>query len=118
MFSTSHLSADEQVLAFEDRRISRGELDVLTANFAAALDTRGIRQGDRVALMSSNRPEFVVALRAIWRLGASVVLIGTLAWFAAELGGDRVGLAERFAAGAQALWPLVVVLSSRAARRG
>ena len=26
----------------------------------------------RVALMSSNRPEFVVAMRAIWRLGAAV----------------------------------------------
>ena len=25
--------------------------------------------------MSSNRPEFVVALRAIWRLGAAVVLL-------------------------------------------
>ena len=29
--------------------------------------------------MSSNRPEFVVALRAIWRLGAAVVLISP-AW--------------------------------------
>ncbi len=49
--------------------------------------------------------------------GASVVLLGTLAWFGVELGGDRVGLAERVAAGAQALWPLAVVLSARAARR-
>lgn len=48
---------------------------------------------------------------------ASAVLLGTLAWFGAELGGDRVGLAERAAAGAQALWPLVVVLSARAVRR-
>lgn len=49
--------------------------------------------------------------------GASVVLLGTLAWFGAELGGDRVGLAERVAAGSQALWPLVVVLSARRHRR-
>lgn len=45
--------------------------------------------------------------------GASVVLLGTLAWFAAELGGERVGLAERAAAGTQSLWPLVVVLTAR-----
>jgi len=49
--------------------------------------------------------------------GACVVLLGTLAWFGAELGGDRVGLAERAAAGAQALWPIVVVLSARPAGR-
>ena len=48
-------------------------------------------------------------------VAGSTVLLGTLAWFGAELGGDRVGLAERAAAGAQSLWPLVVVLSARAA---
>ena len=35
--------------------------------------------GERVALMASNRPEFVVALHAIWRLAAAVVLISP-AW--------------------------------------
>ena len=49
-------------------------------------------------------------------VAASVVLVGLVLWFAAELhGGDR-GLAERTAAGAQALWPLAVVVSSRRAR--
>lgn len=50
-------------------------------------------------------------------VGASTVLLGTLAWFGTELGGDRVGLAERVAAGAQSAWPLVVVLTARAASR-
>lgn len=49
-------------------------------------------------------------------VGASAVLLGTLAWFGAELGGDRVGLAERVAAGAQSAWPLVVVLTARSAQ--
>ena len=40
--------------------------------------------GDRVALMSSNRPEFVVALRAIWRLGAAAVLLSP-AWRETEV---------------------------------
>jgi hypothetical protein len=50
---------------------------------------------------------------------ATGTLLLTLAWFFAELGlsGQRVGLAERVAAGAQALWPLVVVLSVRRAQR-
>lgn len=50
--------------------------------------------------------------------GASVLLLGTLGWFVAELSsdGDRVGLAERTAAASQAVWPLVVVSSTRLSR--
>lgn len=56
------------------------------------------------------------ALRTPAVAAASFLLVGTLAWFGVELGGDRVGLAERVAAGTQALWPLVVVLSARRLR--
>lgn len=51
--------------------------------------------------------------------GAGAVLVGTLAWFIAELAADsdRVGVSERIAAGAQAMWPLAVVLSTRVSRR-
>jgi long-chain acyl-CoA synthetase len=45
----------------------------------ATLRGRGVTAGGRVALMASNRPEFVVALHAIWRLAAVVVLISP-AW--------------------------------------
>src|SRR5882724_10361652 len=51
---------------------------------ATVLEHRGVRPGERVALMSSNRPEFVIALRAIWRLGASAVLLSP-AWKRAEV---------------------------------
>lgn len=46
---------------------------------------------------------------------ASGILLLILALFFAEqlVGGQRVGLAERVAAGAQALWPLAVVVSMR-----
>ncbi|WP_199255435.1 class I adenylate-forming enzyme family protein [Mycolicibacterium mengxianglii] len=70
---------DPEVLAFEQRRFRRSELDELTANLAAQLHRRGVCAGQRIALMSSNRPEFIVALRAIWRLGAAVVLLSP-AW--------------------------------------
>ncbi len=72
------------VLAFGDRQYTMTELDALSDGMAGTLATRGVRAGDRVALMSSNRPEFVVALRAIWRLGASVVLLSP-AWKLAEV---------------------------------
>ncbi len=49
---------------------------------------------------------------------ASVVLLGLVAWFAVELHGGQRGLAERAAAGAQALWPLAVVVTTRLANAG
>jgi long-chain acyl-CoA synthetase len=65
------------LLAFEDRQYTRSLLDALTSGMATVLEQRGVRRGERVALMSSNRPEFVVALRAIWGLGAGVVLLSS-----------------------------------------
>jgi hypothetical membrane protein len=60
---------------------------------------------------------------ALLRPTAGVLATATLAvalgWFVVELstGGPRIGLSERVSAGAQSLWPLAVVLSSRAGRR-
>ena len=49
------------------------------------------------------------------RAGAAGVLLGLLVWFGTELigGGRQVGLAERVLAGAEAVWPLAVVLACR-----
>ncbi|MEV0685381.1 AMP-binding protein [Nocardia sp. NPDC050378] len=66
-------------LVFEEQAYAADELDALAAGLADELAGRGVRTGDRVALMSSNRPEFVVAVLAVWRLGACVVLISP-AW--------------------------------------
>jgi hypothetical membrane protein len=54
-------------------------------------------------------------LRPLPSIAAAAVLLGLLGWFAVELYGDgvRVGLTERLLAGAQAFWPLAVVLSAR-----
>jgi acyl-CoA synthetase (AMP-forming)/AMP-acid ligase II len=72
------------LLAYGDRQYTRSELDGLTSGLATMLEQRGVRAGGRVALMSSNRPEFVVALQAIWSLGAAVVLMST-SWKRAEV---------------------------------
>lgn len=56
----------------------------------------------------------VRVLRTRPALCASAVLFATLGAFAAELArqGDHIGLTERAAAGAQAVWPLVVVTAA------
>jgi acyl-CoA synthetase (AMP-forming)/AMP-acid ligase II len=72
-------AAERAVLAFEDEQFSAPRLHALAAGLAGTLAGRGVRSGDRVALMSSNRPEFVIAVLAIWRLGAAVVLFSP-AW--------------------------------------
>jgi hypothetical membrane protein len=44
---------------------------------------------------------------------ATLGLLGLVGWFALELHGGQRGLAERVAAGAEALWPLAVVFTAR-----
>lgn len=66
-------------LVFEDRCSSLPELGAMAESLAATLRRRGVRAGQRVAVMSSNRPEFVGAVHAVWRLGAAAVLISP-AW--------------------------------------
>ena len=71
--------AEPTVLAFEDRNYTLAQLNALADGLAASLTERGVTAGGRVALMASNRPEFVAALHAVWRLAAVVVLISP-AW--------------------------------------
>ena len=71
-------------LAFEEREYTLPQLDALANGMATVFEHRGVRAGDRVAVMSSNRPEFVVALWAVWRLGASAVLLSP-AWKRTEV---------------------------------
>ena len=77
--------SDVRVLAFEDRIYTRSQVDALSAGLARTLAGRGVQAGQRVAVMSSNRPEFIFAVQAIWRLGASAVLISP-AWKPADVG--------------------------------
>lgn len=60
-----------------------------------------------------------VPLRRTTSVAAAAVLLGLVGWFGAELtsDSDRVGLAERVAAGAQALWPMAVAWGARRWRR-
>ena len=62
-------------LLFKGRAMSYGELDALSSAFAAALLQRGIRKGDRVALLLPNCPQFFVAEFGAWKTGAVVVAV-------------------------------------------
>jgi acyl-CoA synthetase (AMP-forming)/AMP-acid ligase II len=62
-----------EALVFGERRTTWVELERQVARLAAGLRRRGIRAGDRVALLLGNRDEFVVALYAVARLGAIAV---------------------------------------------
>lgn len=66
-------------LVFEERRFSAPELDALAGGWAATLAKDGVTAGQRVAVMASNRPEFLAVVLAIWRLAATAVLISP-AW--------------------------------------
>ena len=65
------------VLAGDDRW-TYGELDRAANALARHLAARGIGRGDRVAVMTSNRPEFVVAVHAASKVGAAPVMLNSV----------------------------------------
>jgi acyl-coenzyme A synthetase/AMP-(fatty) acid ligase len=54
----------------ERREIAFGEVAERAARMAGALGARGVRRGDVVMTLVGNRPEWVYAMLACWRLGA------------------------------------------------
>ena len=66
-------------LLCEERRFSLPQLDALADGWAAILSKSGVTAGQRVAIMASNRPEFLAVLLASWRIAATAVLISS-AW--------------------------------------
>lgn len=61
-----------------------GHLHAASAALAHHLASCGVGAGDRVAVMTSNRPEFIAAVNAVSRLGAASVLLSP-AWKAREV---------------------------------
>ncbi|MGH9275265.1 MAG: class I adenylate-forming enzyme family protein [Acidimicrobiales bacterium] len=75
---------DRAALLADDERSSFRDLEHLSCSFARHLATHGVRSHQRVAVMTTNRVEFVVAINAISKLGAAAVLLSP-AWKAAEV---------------------------------
>ncbi len=76
---------DRAAVLAGDARWSFRDLDDASTEFGRHLRSRGVRRGDRVAMMTSNRPEFVVAIHGISKIGAAAVLLSP-AWKAVEVG--------------------------------
>lgn len=61
---------EKVAIIFQGQKISYRELDGLANSFANALARLGVKKGDRVALYMTNRPEYVISVYGIARLGA------------------------------------------------
>ncbi len=75
---------DRDAVRMGDERWSFAEVDGLANAFARHLVAQGVERGDRVALMTSNRIEFIAVVHAVSKVGAAAVLLSP-AWKAAEV---------------------------------
>ena len=75
---------DRDAIRSGDDAWTFAELDALSSALARHLLDAGVGARDRVALMSTNRVEFVVAVNAVSKVGAAVVLLSP-AWKATEV---------------------------------
>jgi acyl-CoA synthetase (AMP-forming)/AMP-acid ligase II len=86
----AHLSPDRPALIFEDRTIGYAEQLGRANRFASALWQAGIRRGDRVAILSMNRPEYVEVCGAGELAGFLIapinyrLAVAELAWILAD----------------------------------
>jgi acyl-CoA synthetase (AMP-forming)/AMP-acid ligase II len=75
---------DRDAVRAGDTRWTFGDLDGLANAVARHLADRGVGAGGRVAVMTSNRVEFVTVVHAVSKLGAAAVLLSP-AWKAVEV---------------------------------
>jgi fatty-acyl-CoA synthase len=64
---------DKPALVMEEESLSYAELDARSNALAHALLARGVRAGDRVALLAFNSLEYAVILQAVAKCGALIV---------------------------------------------
>ncbi|MCB0924416.1 MAG: long-chain fatty acid--CoA ligase [Mycobacterium sp.] len=77
--SCAEKNPDRDYLIVNDVRLSYGLVNMMARKAANALVTLGVKKGDRVAIMSPNVPQYVIAFQACAKLGAIVVPINPLA---------------------------------------
>jgi crotonobetaine/carnitine-CoA ligase len=75
----AELSGDRDLLRVGDHARSAAFMAVRASRLAGAFASRGVRAGDRVAVLSESRVEVIDALAACGWLGASLVPINTAA---------------------------------------
>lgn len=73
-----NLNPDHPMLIFQHKRLSWKTVSELSDQMAAALVAKGVKKGDRVALLFINTPQVFIAFYAIWKAGAIVVPLNPL----------------------------------------
>jgi len=69
---------EKTAMSYFEGKITFGELDALSDQFAAALAKLGVKKGDRVAIFLPNIPQFVIAYFGILKAGAVLTAISPL----------------------------------------
>lgn len=77
--------ADRPLVITDDLVMSYAEVDAAATRIAQMLRNRGVKPGDRVAMLMANYPIAVALLFGIWRAEATAVPLNTL-YRAEELG--------------------------------
>lgn len=67
--------SDNIVMLYDDRRWTYYEFNAEVNQLAHVLHSKGIKRGDTVALVMENRPEYVLTMIAVVKLGAGCSLI-------------------------------------------
>src|SRR5947207_13934209 len=82
LIEISNGRGDADFVVQDDRRLSYREHNARVRATASGLAARGVQRGDRVALLSANNPEWVVAFWAC--AAASAICVPPNAWGRAE----------------------------------
>lgn len=69
---------DGVAVTYFDGRLTAADLDEESDALAVAFAERGTGRGDRVGLYLQNIPQFVVALLALWKLGATALILNPM----------------------------------------
>jgi long-chain acyl-CoA synthetase len=106
------MRAQHDAIVCEGRRWSYAEAGAAADRLAGAFAAEGIAAGERVLMLMGNRPEFLLVLLALQRLGAIAVPVGVreqrpgLAYIAQQCGAKAIAfddaLADRLPDGAEA----------------
>ncbi|MDD3853203.1 MAG: long-chain fatty acid--CoA ligase [Syntrophomonadaceae bacterium] len=64
---------DKPYLIWDDQQLTYAEANRMAQKTANAILTLGYQKGDRIALMSTNLPEYVILLQACYKIGAAIV---------------------------------------------
>ena len=64
--------ASRDAAAYMGTRLTFGQVDERSRALAAWLQSRGVRRGDRVAIMMPNVPQYLVAIAGVLRAGVRV----------------------------------------------